>query len=382
MSLYVEGSSLLKQLTGVGQFTKRLLEAYVKNYPEEKVNIFGFKFFTRGEPEYSIKASKNVRYKIIRLMPGRVYNQLYKYGAALPIDTLFGAKKTDVFLFPNFVRFPLLRNKRAIVMVHDLSYVYFSQYTHPKDLPYKMKYVPPSVKKAQHIITISSSSKRQVMDYYHVPAKKISIVSPAVDTDHFYKRSAAEISRIKKKYKLPKNYLLYAGTVEPRKNIKGLLEAYEQAGAKIQKDYGLVLAGGKGWQDEGILQRIAELQQKGLNVILTGYIPDKDLPAIHSGATIFIFPSFYEGFGIPPLEAMACGVPVISADNSSLPEAVGEAGILINADKPSEITRAIKKLLASKTLRDSYVKKGLKQVKLFTWDNAAKQLHDAIKTLG
>ena len=266
-------------------------------------------------------------------------------------------------------------------MIHDLSFVHFPQYAHPKDLPYKLKYVPKSVKKAGRIITISENSKKEIMEYYGVSAEKISLVHPAVDTSFFHRKTAAEIAIVRKKYKLPKKYILYAGTIEPRKNINGLLKAYEQLDTKIKGTYGLVLAGGKGWQDNGILDRIDSLQKNGHTIVQTGYVADDDFPAIYSGAELFVFPSFYEGFGIPPLEAMACGVPVISADNSSLPEAVGKAGILIDVEKSADLVAAIKNLLHNDTLRTQYIKAGYKQVQRFTWEKAAKELHDAVDLL-
>jgi glycosyltransferase involved in cell wall biosynthesis len=331
-----------------------------------------------GPPDYAIPAGKNLKYKVNKLLPGRVYNQAYKYGVAPPVDLLVGARPRDVFLFPNFVRFPLWFNRHSLLVIHDLSFIYFSQHTHPKDLPYKLKYVPKSIKKAERILTISESSKQQIIDHYKIPASKVSIVHPGVDTTFFYKQSAAEISKIKRQYNLPNKYILYAGTIEPRKNIIGLLKAYEQLDGKVKKTYGLVLAGGKGWQDEGILDKVEQLKKSGHHIIQTGYVDDQDYPAIYSGAELFVFPSFYEGFGIPPLEAMACQVPVISANNSSLPEAVGDAGILIDANQPQQITDAINKVLGDSKLRATLIQKGIDQTKKFSWDKSAEELKAAI----
>jgi len=378
MSTYVEGSSMIKQRTGVGQFTKRLLEAYGKEYPEAHIKIFGFKFFTQGEPEYPIKSSSKLEYNINRWLPGRVYNQLFKYNIAPPIDLLLGARKSDVFLYPNFVQFPMLYNNKSMLMIHDLSFVHFSQFTHPKDLPYKLKYVPASVKKASRIITISENSKKEIMEYYGVEESRISLVHPAVDTKYFYRKPQKDIQRVRKKYCLPSKYILYAGTIEPRKNIDGLLNAYASLDKSIISIYGLVLAGGKGWQDDGILERIQKLKDSGFNIVQTGYVPDEDLPAIYSGATLFVFPSHYEGFGIPPLEAMACGVPVISANNSSLSEAVGDAGILVDASNTQQLGISIESLIRSGKRRKELVNKGYVQLKKFTWEKAARELNDAI----
>lgn len=381
MTLYVEGSSMLKQRTGVGQYTKRLIEAYVDEYPDEKVRVFGFKFFTQGDPEYPIKLTKNFKYNINRWLPGRVYNQLYKYSLAPPIDILQAAKPKDTFFYPNFITFPSLYNRRSMVIVHDLSFVHYSQYAHPKDLPFKLKYTPKSVARAAMVVTISENSKREIIEHYKVPARKIAIIHPGVDADFFKPASQNKIQVVKSKYNLPKKYILYAGTIEPRKNIDGLLKAYDALPKKLRDNYGLVLAGGKGWKDDGIVERITALQAKGLKIVLTGYLPDDDLPSIHTGASLFVFPSYYEGFGMPPLEAMACGTPVVSADNSSLPEAVGKAGLLVQATNPNSLSSAIERGLTDEALRKKLIAAGHAQVKKFSWGNSAQELKAALDQL-
>lgn len=381
MRIFVEGSSLLKQRSGIGQFTKRLLESYAASHPEDTIIITGFKFFTQGSPEYAIKPTDNIQYRVIRWLPGRIYNLFFKFGIAPPMDLLFRARRSDIFLFPNFVRFPLLYNRRSMLMVHDLSFVYYSQFTHPKDLPYKLKYVPSSIKKADRIITISKNSRRQIQDYYHVQTNDISIVYPAVDTSVFKKQSRVKIERVVRKYKLPKKYILYTGTLEPRKNLNRLLDAYELLDERLQKAYGLVLAGGQGWQDADINNGIKRLQDKGFSVTVTGYVDDADLPSLYSGGDVFVFPSLYEGFGIPPLEAMACGVPVVTSNNSSLPEAVGNAAMLINADDTRSIAGAITEILQKPGLRQDLINKGHDQTQKYTWEKSADQLHTAIESL-
>jgi glycosyltransferase involved in cell wall biosynthesis len=381
MRIFVEGSSILKNRSGVGQFAKRLVEAYVKKYPQDSVTIFGFKFFTQGDYGRPIPQGGNVSYRVIRWMPGRVYNMLFRLGMALPID-IFLARRPDVILYPNFLRWPVLNRKtKTIVIIHDLSFIYFPQYANPINLSDTTRFVPRAVKKASHIMTISLNSRKEIMDYFKVPASKISIVSPAVDTNFFYKRPASEVNKVRAKYKLPKHYILYEGTIEPRKNIEGLLAAYEQLDEGLQSKYGLVLAGGKGWQDGGITQAISRLKRKGLNIVQTGYVPDEDAPAIFSGAAIFTFPSHYEGFGIPPLEAMACGVPVISANNSSLPEVIGNAGILVDINSQTELTSAIEKLLKDEKLQKDLINRGYQQIKNFSWDKSAGQLKQALEKL-
>jgi glycosyltransferase involved in cell wall biosynthesis len=381
MKIYVEGSSTFKNRWGIGSFTMRLVESYSKRYPQDKITLFGFKFFTRPLPDFPIKPSKNLNYRIIRWLPGRVYNMLFRLNLGLPLDIFLGWSP-NVIIFPNFVRWPVLNPKaKTLVFIHDLSFVYFPQFANPINLSDTTRFVPKAIKKANRIMTISESSKRQIINHFKVPAEKISIVYPAVDPSFFYRRSKAEINKVQRKYKLPPRYVLYHGTIEPRKNIEGLLAAYDKLPAKIHAQYGLVLAGGKGWQDEEILVAIAKLKKKGRNIIQTGYLPDADTAPVISGASVLVFPSHYEGFGIPPLEAMACGVPVIASNNTSLPEVVGNAGLLIGAEDTKAWTEGMAKLLTDHNLQQKLITAGYDQAKKFTWDKSADQLKDALEKI-
>lgn len=381
MKIYVEGSSVFKNRWGIGSYTKRLFETYNQKYPEDKVVFFGFKFFSRPLPDFPIAPSKNLGYRIVRWMPGRVYNMLFRLNLGPPLDFFLGAGP-NVIVFPNFIRWPVLNPKiKTIVFIHDLSFVYFPQFANPVNLSDTTRFVPKSIKKASHIITISKSSKRQIMEHFKMPESKITIVYPAVDAKFFYKRSEPEIAKLRRKYKLPAKYILYHGTIEPRKNIEGLLEAYARLDGALQSQYPLVLAGGKGWQDEGILAAIAKLTKKGLKIIQTGYLPDEDTPPLISGASALVFPSHYEGFGIPLLEAMACGVPVISADNSSLPEVVGPGGLLVKAEDSEGLAAAISRLLSDKQLQKVQIARGYEQAKKFSWEKSAAQLKSALEKL-
>ena len=373
MKVFILGTSVFDSPSGVGQYTKRLIQVMANQHPEDSFTFFGFRLWPKTLPKKEITGA-NVSYRFIRFMPGRVYNMLFRLGIQIPIDLLL-RRRADIFFYPNFTVWPTLnRRTKKVVIVHDLSFIYFPQYASPRNLRDNLKFVPRSLKQADHVITISKSSKKQIVEHYKTDPAKISIVLPAVDLEHFRPRLAAEVAKIRAKYKLPKKYILYTGTLEPRKNLEGLMRAYTALGSEIKQQYGLVLAGGKGWQDQSISAMIEKLSAAGENIKWTGYVPDADLPAIYSGASLFAWPSFYEGFGIPPLEAMACGVPVITSDNSSLPEAVGDAAITVKAEDTQSLVNEIERVLSDEKLVKSMRARGLAQAKKFTWEKSAQTL--------
>lgn len=321
------------------------------------------------------KAS-NLHYKFIRFLPGRVYNKLIKGRVAPPIDVLLGTYP-DVMLWPNFVSWPTVRRSKNILIIYDLSYIHQAEHSDRANRQYLKRFVPRSIKKAAHIITISQSSQHEILSQYGVEPSDITIINPAVDHQVYRPQSTNSVERVSKKYGLGGAYILYTGTIEPRKNIVGILNAYELLPQALRSQYVLVLAGGKGWLDQHIQQRLSEL--KDLKIITTGYVPDEDLPAIYSGAAVFVYPSFYEGFGMPPLEAMACGVPVITSNNSSLPEVVGDAGIMVQAEDAGELAKQMERVLTDPKLAAELRKKGLLQAQKFNWEDSAKRLLEVIE---
>jgi len=225
-------------------------------------------------------------------------------------------------------------------------------------------------KRSHHIITVSENSKSEIIKYLNVSEEKISVIYGGY-ADIFKLESDDRLSSdVKRKYNITGNYLLYVGTLEPRKNLLGLIRAYAQSRAK--DDFILVLAGGKGWQYENIFKLVRELKLEN-RIIFTGYVPENDLPGLYQGATLFVYPSFYEGFGLPPLEAMACGLPVIVSHTTSLPEVVGDAGVYVDPNDVEQISFSIDTVLSDSELRQTLIQRGLERAKLFSWEKAAKE---------
>jgi len=317
------------------------------------------------------KFSERIKIKVIPL-PARVMEVLLRVRLLPPVDLLLGR---GVYVFPNYKNWPLIASP-SYLYVHDVVFMRYPHYVQPKNLRYLKKYVPAWIKRATKIITISDFSKHEIEHYFNVSPSNIAVIPCGVDRSVFYKKPQAEISRVKKKYGITaKHYLLYVGNIEPRKNLQRIVVAYSGLPKELKDSHALVLAGGGGWLNEGIHEAVGQAKKAGSRIIMpNAYVQDKDLPALFSGATALVHPALYEGFGLSPLQAMACSVPVIVAKNSSIPEVVGNAGLYVNPDDVADITDKMAKVMTDARLRARLVQKGLARSALFGWTQSAKKL--------
>lgn len=256
------------------------------------------------------------------------------------------------------------KNKKLVVTVHDITPLIFSKHHNFKRKIYYQVIVKKLLHQANKIISISETTKKDLIKFYKIPESKIKVIYHGVSIKHTSKP-------IPKKYKIDSEYILYVGTVEPRKNLIRLIEAYN----KIKPKEKLVIVGASGWKNKDIYKK----QNK--NIIFTGYIPDEDLNKFYSNAKIFIYPSLYEGFGLPILEAMACKTPVITSNTSSMPEVGGDAVIYVNPTNTNDIANKLKELLNNKPLQKQLSEKGYKRSKQFTWDKTAKETIEIYRKL-
>lgn len=266
---------------------------------------------------------------------------------------------------------PFLFAGKVVLTVHDLIAIFYGQ-----DIPfwsrqYFGRWMPFSYRRADAIICISEHTKKDVIRVLGLPEEKITVTYLAAGSQYHPVRSKVATGRITQKYRLTQPYLLHVGTVNPRKNLEFLVKVFAEV-VKSMPSYKLVITGKKGWYSEGLFKLV---QLLGLtdHVIFTGYIDDRDKPALYSGASLFLFPSLYEGFGLPLLEAMQCGVPVISANGSSMPEVAGRAGILLPPDDINGWVKTTRRVLASAKLRQTMVSQGLVQAKKFSWSKTARE---------
>lgn len=272
------------------------------------------------------------------------------------------------------------KNLKTVVTIHDLAFKFFPEYFTKKDL-FKLNLLADhAIKKSDKIIAISDSTKNDILRLYpEIEKEKISVVHHGFFADLFLKEiSEDESEKILAKYVLKsKNYLLYIGAIQPRKNLVVLIEAFEKI-KKTNPEMKLVFAGEKAWMWEGILERIESSFAKS-DIVVTGKVPFSELPVLYRNASVFVFPSLYEGFGIPVLEAFASGVPVVCANNSSLPEVGGDAALYFEASDSNDLTGKIESILNDSTVSESMIKKGSERVKEFSWEKCAKLTLDTIK---
>ena len=260
----------------------------------------------------------------------------------------------------------------TVVTIHDISYEFFPEYFHPLARARMKMLIPGSARRATRVLTGSEFSKREIVDTYRIPEEKISVTHYGVAESFKVISDQAELDRVLQRFGIRQPFILGVGNLQPRKNLQRLLRAYAALRADKAIDFDLVLVGQMAWKAESILEDIDRLGLAG-SVSVTGYVSNEELVCLYNRAQIFVYPSLYEGFGLPIIEAMACGTPVITSDVSSLPEVGGDAAIFVNPQDHKAIADAIKRLADDSALREQLREKGLRRASEFTWRRIAEQ---------
>ncbi len=285
--------------------------------------------------------------------------------------------KADIFWLPgiNFISWP--KGAKRVITCHDISWLIMPEfYSRKSRWWHKLTRAVSLFKQADLILSVSESTKNDLIEHLHLPADKIRVTPLGVEP---LEVTSSQLGQVKARYNLPEKFLFYLGNIEPRKNIEGILDSFVALSEKFP-DLHLVIAGGPGWHPayvKEIKKRIAQIPQ----VHYLGYLAEEDKWAFYRLAQAFVYPSFYEGFGLPPLEAMSQGCPVVVSAVSSLPEVVGQAGLLVDPYNTSQIIYALERLLIDKQLRDELIQAGYKQSLRFSWPRAAKRVLDAFNNL-
>ena len=257
----------------------------------------------------------------------------------------------------------------VVLSVHDVSYRIYPQFFSPRVRLLLGVMVGPSMRRAARVITISERTKRDIVRFYRVSPRRI-VVTPLAAGARYMPQPIEEVERVRRDYGLGQQYVLVVGNVQPRKNLPRLVEAFGSVVGEVG-GVELVIAGRSAWRGSEV-EAAVERAGIGEKVRFVGYVPDADLPALYAGAAVFCYPSLYEGFGLPPLEAMQCGTPTVTSNAASLPEVVGDAALTVDPHSVRDIAAALRKLLVDEDSRRDYREKGLERARMFSWERTAR----------
>lgn len=368
----------------IGIDIRTLMDAHYSGVPEFTLNLLKNIFAIDKENQYKLyyNSGKDISARLPLFnqsnvevvhtkFPNKIFNYLllkiFKYPK---IDRLL---HVDLFFTPHVGFMAMSGKTKSIITIHDLSFLRYPKvFSLRKNFWHYMVGVKNLVNKFDKVVTVSQHTKNDVVDLCKVDSDKVEVIHLGISDEYkVVDSNDQKLIATKNKYKLPDKFILFLGTVEPRKNIEGVIRAFELFCKDYPNlDYQLVVAGGRGWKSEKIYKLWAESEIKN-RIIFLGYVDREDKVYLYNLATIFVYPSFYEGFGFPPLEAMACGLPVITSYNSSLSEVVGDAALMIDPFNTRELSEAFCQFLSSSTLRENYIKRGLTRSSQFTWKKTA-----------
>ena len=307
------------------------------------------------------------------VFPYGVYRRIWNW-VRIPYQSLLPGR-TDLTVFFNYIVPPHVSGK-VITTIYDMTYMRFPETMDARNLRRLRQGIQYSVERSDHILTISEFSKQEIVSLLNIPEERISVVYSAPSLSG--KTKAFE--EISQKFSIRKPFVLSVGTIEPRKNLERLIEAFKTLKKEHRISHQLVLAGGSGWENKTIYQAAQELQVAG-EIIFTGYLSEEEKNTLYKNADLFVFPSLYEGFGMPPLEAMAFGCPVVCADAASLPEVVGDAAELVDPLDTDSIADGMWRVLSDREYAAELRQKGYQQKEKFTWDDSAEKLIEIYRTV-
>ena len=373
MKIGIDGNLAIYEKAGIGKYTTNLIKALLE-YDRKNEYVLFFNFFRH--PAERMQAIKNlvkdskahVKVRISRL-PAAWKERLTQ--ASYPLKNIL-KEDVDLYHATYFSGIPKVGFSKMTVTMYDLAFMKYPEHRGKKLSNYYFKRTKQAIAKTKKIIVPSLSTKKDLIEYFKVPPSKIVVIPLGVGKIFRVIRNSNEIKQHLRKYKIKSDFILSVCTLEPRKNLPRLVQAYTLLPHQLQQKYQLVLVGGEGWNNQELVKIIHDLNLKE-KVALPGYVPEEDLPYFYNQAKVFVYPSLYEGFGLPVLEALSCGAPVITSNVSSMPEVAGKAAILINPYKEEEIASALRKVLASEKLQESLSRKGIVQAKKFSWRRTAEE---------
>lgn len=360
MKLFIEAEAITKpRLSGIGHTTLEIIRALIAlNQPEIRITLivpYGTK---------SVVAAYGFTHVRVRTLPPgqKIVNYvLARTALRIPVDLWFGR---GVYLFPDYKNW-FVPFSRSVTCVYDVAFRSYPQTVSARNLQYLQKNMPMWIRRTNRVVTISHASADEIGQYYPSASGRLEVVSLGANPAVYYPRSNQEISEVRRKYSLPDTYFLAVGNIEPRKNTERLLDAYKLYADAAKAPAALVIIGGGGWNNDAILAKLQILQEQGYPIFHPqAYVPDSDLPAIYSGATTLLHVAVHEGFGLPPIEALACGLPVIASDIAALREVLPANTTFVSPTDTSAIAASMQ----------NHQKPHTSAQLVYTWENTARRL--------
>jgi len=387
MRIGIDYTAAAHQRAGIGRYTRELITTLLALESPHQYTLFAaiggldtecwkletgrLRASNTQYPALSIKhRASSIKFRTLPISDDWLARLWHRARLPIPVETITGS--LDVFYSPDFVLPPTRRSTRTLLTVHDLSFLRYPETFVPKLRRYLEHAVPRSIARADLVLADSAHTRSDLTSLFDVPPDKVQVLYGGVHPRFQPQPEPEETERIRARYSLGEQpYVPRVGTIQPRKNYVRLIQAFARLQTRRPADLQLVIAGGRGWLHQDIF---AEAEKHGDRAHILGFVNEADLPALYRNAALFAFPSLYEGFGFPVLEAMACGVPVVCSDASSLPEVAGDAALLVNPLDTGALSEAMARALEDADLRQEMIARGLARATRFTWERAARQL--------
>ena len=382
MRVGIDLSLVPGQRVGVGQYSYQLARALARVDHETAYTLYPVFYFI-VHPEHraaALPSARNMR-TAMRWLPPRLVTWLWRVDRSEAFkERLLG--NVDVVHSTTFCA-PRLsaRRRKLVATIHDVTFVSHPEFHVPANIEHCLNGTRHAIERADVLIAISESTRRDLVELLHAPAERIVVTPEAADPDLAPVTDGARLAEVRRRYQLPDRFVLFLGAMEPRKNLVRLVEAFNALKPAIRRETWLVVAGAQGWLNDSVRARVESL---GLadRVHFAGYVEGGDLAALYSLATVFAYPSLWEGFGLPVLEAMACGTPVLTSDVSSLPEVAGDAAVLVPPTDVDAIADGLTRLLEDTALRADLAARGRRQAARFSWERCARETLAVYQSVG
>lgn len=367
--ILIDYTPAIRQRAGIGRIIRGQITAFVALNAGHELRLF-----VAGPVSAADRHTAPLDLAATRISERNLVRIWHRLNLPFPPVEWFAGGRFDLFHATDFVLAPN-HARRQLLTVHDLAFLFFPEAALPSLHHYLNVVVPRSVRRADHLLADSHHTARDLQEQWQVAPERITVVQGAVDHSRFQPVSdPAHLARVRERYGIgPAPFILGLGTIQPRKNYARLIEAFHLARQEARLPHRLVIGGGKGWLYDDIYARVEKLGLGG-QVHFPGFVADEDLPALYSAAEFYAYPSLYEGFGLTIVEALACGTPVLTADNSCLPEVGGPGALYVRAEDVDSIAQGILRLVQEEQLRQQLRAAGLAHATQFTWERSARQL--------